>query len=193
MEEQKKVNALLDSLDQGRRILFGVHMLKRLAPNYFYFIRQENFGDPNLIPRVIEAAKLFFAEPQKAEVAASELMEPLDKAAPDSEDYGSVYSTYALDACCVCYDIIQLIIKNEPEAAHRVSNVPIDTLYVYVQDQILTEEESASLGIIFSTPQIQNEITFQVKLIERLKSNAPLDDLIDEAFSTTYDSIIGLK
>lgn len=195
MERYNEINSHIKLLSQETMLLFCVHIAKRLLPNYLYFFRTEGFGNPQIPEQVIDTAKLFFEDYDKAIPQANQLKPALLDVAPHSEDYPSVYSTYALDACIALNSMLELIAENNLQAGKSASDASISTVDVYVQEGGLPTEPLHTLDKrIYDSSQMYVESTFQIKLLKRLTSDAPLADLFDEAFSTTYPlSNIGLQ
>jgi uncharacterized protein YjaG (DUF416 family) len=130
---ESKIADNLKDLSKDRQVLFGLHMIKRLWPNYVYFFRQEGFGDLYLFDEVLAQVKNYFDKKVNTSKVKA-LNEKILNNTPDSEEYDSIYSTFALDAGGGMDALLNLLSTDDKEEVLRITDLSISTVYIFVLD-----------------------------------------------------------
>lgn len=183
------------TLPKEKQVLFCFHMIKRLWPNYIAFYNVEKFGDPDFINTVVLVTENYFGNTLNY-FLIQDVKKDLLKIIPHSEDYPTLLSAYALDAGAACHHILTLIGEDDFEAAPRVCDLSVNTVYFSVIDKMnlqTTNADEYSDEEIDESQEMQNELIFQNNLITRLNEVQDINLLVEEAFDAEYESNIGLK
>lgn len=161
--------AQLAALDQRGQLAFGALCAERLLPNYAVFNRETGWGDVALLRRALDTIWAVLDGAALDHGAAAALSDEVELAVPDSDDFDTLYSAAAQDACfavCSLYDFVLA-----PELAHiadvaRFATDSID-LYVQVSEQMPTirpEDEH----LISNHPLMQQELRRQAEDVAAL-------------------------
>lgn len=189
---QQEISERAHKLIKERQILFCVHLAKRLWPNYIFFIKKEGFGDVNFLDSLLENVKKYITQ-SNGNLNWDKLKSQIFEITPDSEEFSSLYTSYAADACGACYDLIALIVENDLEAINRIIDSSINSVYLCILNKLNLPSVSNSHpdDKIYNSQEMKNEVNFQKKLLIRIEEGV-ISELIDEAFDVVYLSNIGL-
>src|SRR5262245_38473482 len=105
---EERLEALLQRLPAWKRIVFMAQVATRMLPNYERFSGETGFGDVSVLKRALDAA-WFWMESGKAPCDLTALLDACEKQAPDTEDFGSPYTSAALDAANAAAYILDAI------------------------------------------------------------------------------------
>jgi uncharacterized protein len=171
----------IQSLSVPKAVVFSMHLIYRMLPNYGRFSAREHFGDIAVLNRAIVAAQNYLKGDANPDIEV--MRESIFENCPDSEDFGSVYSTFALHAGIACMYLLDLIGKEDVKYAIEISNLSIEGLYIQVQETHL--EDDMTLAEIEAGELMKAEVQFQMALLGRIvRSN--LRDLESEIQANTY-------
>lgn len=169
--------------------IFSILILRGLIPNYTYFSRNESFGNNSTISKIYNLGINFLVNGELNE-DLERLENELLVASPNSEDFPSVYSTYALDVASVCYDILS-ILKSEDhtEATLRTSEISENTSYIFTLESLAKEEYNEEE--IYSSKIMVEEIERQLEYL-KLSRRGISSELINILNTIPEVSVIGL-
>jgi uncharacterized protein YjaG (DUF416 family) len=104
-----------------------------MKPNYDVFHIESGWGDPNVLRTALNSAwmKLLSAS---YHVDLSKLRSRCEEVAPDTEDFGSVLGSSALDAAVAVMRLMDLIEDRSPAVVAEIASLARDTVDMYVQE-----------------------------------------------------------
>jgi uncharacterized protein YjaG (DUF416 family) len=182
------LNKRIKELSIEKKLIFSLHNLKRLWPNYTQFSSSVGFGDPSFINKVMHAAKSFVtAKDKEVERLRGELL----AIAPDSEIFPSIASTFALDACASCDDVLSLIESEDENAPIRISDLAINTVFTWVMYKQQGHNSETNDAWISNSNEMIEELNFQRKLLEHI-IETKFDILFTEILEVNYETIVKL-
>lgn len=122
-------------LSTSKKILFGLLCAKRLYPNYEFFKRKVNFGNEFFIKNTLEEIKNYLVNPKCQTLDLDKLLIDIDEIIPDTDDYGEIYASHALDASGSVEDLLKFISSKDSKYIIRISKACIDTIFMHIQDK----------------------------------------------------------
>ena len=182
----------LRNLDSKKQLVFCIVIAKRLIPNYDFFHRREGFGSPASLRDIIELGLAYLEKKEISLEKLSKHMAEIKSLAPDSEEYSSIHSTFAIDAVAACYDILSLLESEDLNAALRTSGLAINSVDISVLDRLSADSSIEDPEfLISSSEEMKNEIQFQKSLLDRINSLS-LEEVVVIASDAPYKSNITL-
>lgn len=161
----------LQSLDFGASTVFCTLMCYRLLPNYDFFCRECGFGKPETLSSAIDFAFQCIGPGNDIDGAmVSAIIEEVNHQTPDTEDFDSIFVSFALDACVAVLETLAFLKDKDFQHVAAVSTASTDTVHAFVQEKFGIEYEEADYdSTILSNQLVREEISFQETLIESLK------------------------
>ena len=135
----------LSLLPKNQLINFGVNICQRLLPDYIDFHRQFNWGDPEILKKSIQYIKDTPADAVDEE-KVKQLLADLDAILPDTEEFTDPLGSYALNAACAVFELLEYLIDPEIDHLLNISSTITDTIDFKLSEleQDLSEEEIAN-------------------------------------------------
>lgn len=190
MQSDINLNLLKDSSEK-KKLVFLIILSKRMQNNYVHFYNISNFGNPDILDFIKENAIRYLLFDEYNKNLLQNLKIELDNIGPDSEDFGSVESTYALDCCCIFYDILEFLINNDCEdSIIRGSKLSQNTVYVSIEDALSNRNENADDEVIMKHELMRKEISFQNEIINSIINTK--DEEISNLLKVDYENCINL-
>lgn len=191
-QEIQIIEKKIDALSQVKAIIFSLHLVKRLIPNYAYFAQYSNWGNVHLLNDIIfllqnnirnSDLKLDFLLLQKKLLEVS----------PDSEQFPNIYSTYALDCCAALSDLLFYVQNNDLDFVKSISSLSFNTMYISIVDTYYKMgKEDVEDSEIYSNDLIKKELLFQKQLLQNIIEEKNITLLIENLKLANYASNIGL-
>ncbi|NJO01870.1 MAG: YjaG family protein [Bacteroidia bacterium] len=176
-----KIHNGLTLLNFSHGLVFAYICAERLFPNYDYFCGRENWGNPDFLKECIDLVG-HLAEDTAIEKYSNNLkfkQENILLVTPSSNDFSSVYCTYAMDACVVVYESLSFALYGNLECLKIISKTSIETVYIYITDKLYQKgQENTSDVLIYSSNEMIQEVNFQLQLLNMLHSNLPLKNIV---------------
>ena len=151
----------IDSASQDMLIDFGLDICERLQKEYTSFSENHNWGDPDLLKECIE-----FCRVGKGKMVnyldIKSYLDKLDPNIPDMDDFGDFDSSYALNASCSIYDLLEYLSDKDKSHIFNISNYMTDTIDFKLGEanSNLTNEE------LENHPDLIREWKYQLNLLK---------------------------
>lgn len=171
-------------------LLFAALICERLYPNYIYFYKTFSWGNPKVLGETIDVIfQSFFRKElfERNEIMA--LIEEVDFVTPNTEDFPSIYVSFALDACTSIHSTLNYILDGDVEHVVDVATYARDTVDMFIQERDDIGTFSVDVeNRIFNDPLMVRERKRQEGVIERL-FNINFKDINDELIESLRDKI----
>lgn len=155
----ERLSKQLTLLPKHQLISFGLDICERLLPDYVEFHDQFNWGDPEILKKSIQYIKDSVSEAVDEE-KVNQLLTGLEEVLPDTEDFTDPLGTYALNAGCAVFELLEYLIDPEIDHLLNISSVITDTL-----DFKLSELESdLNEEDLLKHPEMLKEWNYQLEL-----------------------------
>ncbi|KQM72933.1 hypothetical protein ASE74_21785 [Pedobacter sp. Leaf216] len=149
----------LSILPKNQRIAFAVNICDRLLPDYIDFYAQFNWGNPDILKRSIQCAKNAIANVVD-EHEVKQLLAELEAVLPDTEEFTDPLGTYALNAACALFELLEYLLNQEIDHLLNISSTITDTI-----DFKLSElEEDLNEDEILNHPEMLKEWHHQLQI-----------------------------
>jgi len=124
---------------------FGLDICDRLLPEYTSFSENHNWGNPDLLKECIEFCRLHKGT-QVNHSDVKSYFDKLDPIIPDMDDFGDFDSSYALNASCAVYELLEYLSDKDTSHIFNISTYMTDTIDFKLSeaDASLTNEELES-------------------------------------------------
>jgi len=135
----------LSHLPKERLIGFGINICERLLPDYIGFHQKFNWGNPEILREAIEYAKASVTNTIDEE-KVNQLLIDLESVLPDTEEFPDPLGSYALNAGCAVFELLEYLIDPEIDHLLNISSTVSDTIDFKLSelDDDLNEEEIAN-------------------------------------------------
>ncbi|MCX2491851.1 DUF416 family protein [Pedobacter sp. PF22-3] len=135
--------------------------MRPLTTEYISFSKNHNWGDPDLLTACIEFCRVG----KGTMVNHSDIkfyLDKLDPNIPDMDDFGDFDSSYALNASCAVYELLEYISDKDKSHIFNISTYMIDTIDFKLGEANanLTNEE------LENYPDVVRERIFQLDLLK---------------------------
>jgi uncharacterized protein YjaG (DUF416 family) len=156
-------------LTYQKKILLCLLLCERLIENYDFFSKRYNYGNVNILKKTIDD---LFSEVEKniSRYNVEDLISKIEEVTPDTEDYETIYVSFALDACTSIMSTLQYINDKNDDNVVDVVLYSRDTVDMFIQ-----EKDDLNLSPIEVNEYIEkdifmkNEKKYQAELIEYLQ------------------------
>jgi uncharacterized protein YjaG (DUF416 family) len=146
-------------------LTFIYFVAKRMIPNYVAFSKTEQWGDSKIVNEAANLLRTIILEKRSIKPQELEILEKLNSATPDMENFGSLLSTSALDTCIILYETISALQSNNIEAIVSLATLPFNAVQMYVEELNELDYNKKNYDVVvFSHPLIEKEIEFQEKI-----------------------------
>ena len=113
------------------------------------------------------------------------VIQKIEKVAPDRENFGSLQATAALDTCVLLLETFSAIPNRNSETFASLVSLPFNALQMYIEelndlDYNIKDYDS----FVFKHPLIEREIEFQTKLLSLLKNQKEIGGEFFDFFTT---------
>lgn len=124
----------LKEVDFTKQLAFAYLTCERLYPNYVYFSKKYEFGNPDILRTSIDFlhSNLFDNKADKTKI--NSLIKDVDKNIPEPADYDTILASSALDASTVIIESLNFLIDKQTSRLDDISTMAIDTADMYIQD-----------------------------------------------------------
>jgi uncharacterized protein YjaG (DUF416 family) len=122
----------LEELPRRNRVAFAASCCERLLPNYHAFTLVESWGDLAPLVDGIDLVWHYLATGTLPEPHARKLALACEAAAPDMEDFGSLYAPAALDAAASVAYTLEGCLTDDVRPIADVASLARETIYLYL-------------------------------------------------------------
>jgi uncharacterized protein len=131
--DQDALRKVLVGLAPQQRLAFGLACSERLYPNYVAFAREQSWGEPESLRAALDLAwDAVLGQPASPE-SVRELKKKVEDAEPDTEDFGTILVSSALDAAATAGLVLRLLEADDLDFAVEIASLARDTVDMYVQ------------------------------------------------------------
>ena len=151
-----------------------------LDPSYTYFSKFENWGDSQVLDDCISMMYEYIYQRDLVEpFQVEEMKERIDGIIPDTGDFSTPLTSFAVDACCAFYDAIDYLSDKDVEKIVNVSVYCRDTVDMFIQlkDDLNSTDPNLEYKIAFSSFMVY-ELDRQRKLLKELRKITVMNDKI---------------
>lgn len=124
---------LLQGLSPQQRLVFGLLCSERLYPNYVAFAREQSWGEPETLRAALDLAWDAVIDQAPSPELVRQLRTKVEAAEPDTEDFGTILASSALDAAATAGLVLKLLEGDDPDLAVEIASMARDTVDMYVQ------------------------------------------------------------
>ena len=153
-------------------MLLCLLLSERLIENYDFFSKRYNYGNVGILKKTIDD---LFRELDgniysKTTSDVEDLISKIEEVTPDTEDYETIYVSFALDACTSIISTLQYINDKNDDNVIDVVLYSRDTVDMFIQ-----EKDDLNISAIEVDEYIEkdifmkNEKKYQAELIEYLQ------------------------
>ena len=154
-----RLSKQLSVLPENRLIAFGLNICERLLSDYIDFYQEFNWGNPEILKESIQYIKDSMGN-EVDEEKVNQLLGKLEEVLPDTEEFTDPLGTYALNAGCAVFELLEYLIDPEIDHLLNISSVITDTIDFKLSEleTDLSEEE------LLKHPEIRKEWDNQLEL-----------------------------
>ncbi|MGM9478342.1 DUF416 family protein [Pedobacter sp. GSP4] len=155
----ERLSNQLTPLSQNRRIAFGLDICERILVDYVDFYNEYQWGNPAILKEAITYCSSSISAGADEE-RVKQLLTAIEDVLPDTEEFTEPSGTYALNAGCAVFELLEYL--NDPEVDHllNISSALTDTINFKLgeAEPDLTDEE------LLQQPVMVNEWNYQLEI-----------------------------
>lgn len=166
--DAEKLRTFLGALPQWKRIAFMASCCERMLPNYRSFNSETGYGNPKILS---DALTIIWdcIESDKVRSDIADIVVECEQQAPDTEDFGSIYTSAALDAANAIAVTLEALGDATEDRAIEVAALARDTVDLYVQQVEGLDPNGPDLEReILESRYMQDELRSQAQSLEML-------------------------
>jgi hypothetical protein len=176
----------LEKLSFERRIIFALSCCERLFPNYAFFSRLENWGEPQIFRTALDVLWSAWREPPMSQERVKNLLRDCESFVPDTENFSSEWVSPALDASIAVVETLQCILDGLTDHCVTIASLARDTVDMFIQEWDELDYELPDFERqIANDPLMIRELTKQQEDLRLLEEIKELDTLTVEAIRTS--------
>lgn len=147
----------ITSLSPTKRIAFGLDICRRLFPDYLSFFAAYQWGNPEVLKRSMDYIN-FAMHDEINEDIVNGLMDELDIIIPDTEEFGDFLTSYAINAACAIWELLEYLLDNDQTHMMHISSLATDTVDYKLQEA----DVSLTAEMLASHPMLIKEWEYQL-------------------------------
>jgi uncharacterized protein YjaG (DUF416 family) len=129
---KEEVQSRLESLPCRSSIAFGLSCCERMFANYIAFKSEAKWGDDQPLRKALDELWRHVEGQMIDELTVRQLLSNCEVVAPDSDDFSSLLTGPAQEACFSICCVLDYVLKGNPERIAQASSFAVDTLDLYV-------------------------------------------------------------
>jgi uncharacterized protein YjaG (DUF416 family) len=153
-ELKTKLNDLVSKSKNQTLVSFAIDICKRLLPDYIFFSKKHNWGNPEILSKAIEYCEITLIN-QTDKEKVKELIYEIEKVTPDTEDFEDIEVSYALNSATSVLGLLEFIVTQDKIHISNVSSYITDTIDFKLGDLSNEELENHSEIIAEKLRQIE--------------------------------------
>lgn len=179
---RKIINDAITSLSFEQKIVFCLLTSEKLLPNYEFFSKKYNYGNPDLLKNTIETLYTNLADVKSLGSELDKMLENIDRITPDMDDFSSVLASSALDACTSLLSTLYFIKDGDEENVIAVATYARDTVDMYIFEKENLDPQNKNYEMIIEQdPYMVNEKKRQMSIASSLRNtNLINSNIVDE-------------
>ncbi len=168
---QEEIKRKLMSLSYRKQLLFALLICDKLYPNYLYFMKRCNWGEPKILLEAVEMMyQSLFKRNLFSETKIESHIEAVDSVMPDTEDFLDNSVSIALDACTAVYSSLCFMLDHNTDHVIDVATYARDTVYLSIVNRDELDMNLKGMDSqVMNDPLMVGEVTRQVFVIDELK------------------------
>lgn len=169
----KKLNDMSDS----QRIAFAAACCERLLPNYVKFVEVENGGDYSFFRSMLNQIWNHAGGKHMTNESIKQLMKKCFEIVPDSDDFESIYTSYAIDTGAAFYNTLKYCLESDIKFLISVVDASINTVDLFVQEKHNMNPNDPDLEQKIMNDQVmQNEVKKQVEDLNLIRNQQTMNE-----------------
>lgn len=169
------ITSVLSRLSRRHAVAFAGACCERLLPNYKAFSEAEAWGDWSLLRQALDEIWAYVAGGEVPQERIRELLERCDQVIPDTEDFGTIGVSQALDAGVSICEALELIQDGDVAHAVTAGSQARDTVDMFIQDRDdMDYKDPLFEEKILSDPLMVRELHHQKATLLALAAANPL-------------------
>ncbi|MFL9484504.1 DUF416 family protein [Chitinophagaceae bacterium LWZ2-11] len=156
----------LMSFNRTSQLTFAYLTCKRLLPNYEYFSRKFSFGNTDILH---EAVDFLYHNIFKKDIDISIIEQHnknVENNIPDTEDFSTIFVSFALDACNCILDSLDILLNNNSLVLETISSYATDSVDMYIREINDIDAQDPNLIQIIETDTLMiRELSIQQGII----------------------------
>jgi|tagenome__1003787_1003787.scaffolds.fasta_scaffold20573182_2 uncharacterized protein YjaG (DUF416 family) len=173
MASTTEIKSRLEALAPRKRLAFACSVCERMVPNYETFATIENWGEPAVLRRALDSA---WALAEGSDVPdVDDLIEELDGASPDTEDFDSLFTSPALDAASALTVTLEAA-TDSMDGLGEIVDLATDTVDLFLHNTGRVHAQDADRELqIAQHPLMRRELEQQQRALDALERCPELD------------------
>ncbi|WP_163411610.1 DUF416 family protein [Flavobacterium ajazii] len=169
MDEYRNIiRQKLDVLNGDKKLAFSLLICERLLPNYVFFSKKYNYGNPIELNNIILVLYKDLLEKNKG-YNIDEYIDVVENITPDTEDYSTILVSFALDACTSILSTLYFLKDSDVENIIDVATYARDTVDMFIQERDDLNVNNSELELLIEQDSfMQIEKKRQVAVIDYL-------------------------
>jgi uncharacterized protein YjaG (DUF416 family) len=162
----------LQKVNFKKQLVFAYLTCARLYPNYVYFSKNYNFGNPEKLGESITYIQNNIFQYRVNILTIKALLKNLEQVTPSPENYDTVLVSASLDACNVIFETLNFLVDKDLQRLRDISVMATDSADMYIQeieDLDFNNDKDFQLKIN-SHPLMKRELIMQQGIISYLSS-----------------------
>lgn len=172
----------LGAMSESQIVTFAASCSERLLPNYKKFVDVEQWGDYSFFRSTLNSIWNFIEQQNISDENLKLLMKKCFEFVPDSEEFESIYASYAIDFGASIYNTLKYCLEKDIKNIISVADASINTVDLFVQEKHNLDPDDPDLE-----QKINNDQMMQQEIIKQLND---LDILakqkIDQQFINSF-------
>lgn len=181
------IQTILSRLSRRHAIAFSAACCERLLPNYRTFVEQANWGDWQLLRSTLDEVWSHIAGIDIPTQRFRSLLKRCEAVIPDTNDYGTIEASNALDASSGVCETLRLCIDGDVSHAVIVANAAVDTvdMFIQVRDHMDYADPQFEEKILADSLMVR-ELEEQLVTLRSLELQVPLEREYVELLRSQY-------
>lgn len=170
----------LKELDFTKQLAFAYLTCERLYPNYVYFSKKYEFGNPDILRTAIDFLYSNLFDNKTDKVKINSIIKKVDKNIPEPADYDTILASSALDTCTTICESLDFLIDKDISRLDSISTFSTDTVHMYIDvtDNLDFNTDKNFQHKIDNHPLMIKEVSIQKGIISylfKIKNIEPSD------------------
>jgi hypothetical protein len=172
--DEQALRERLTALPQAKALAFGAACAERILPNYLRFMRETGWGRIDRLRRALDLVwKIVETDIGTDEDVIRQILAECEATAPDSEDFGSLFTSGAQDACFAICNLLDFVLEKSNKCIVLAARYPTDSIDLYVQEvENIAPQDPMLESKILSHPLMQQELARQRRDLDVLQAES---------------------
>tara|TARA_R110002020_G_C16078460_1_gene756858 strand:+ start:25 stop:564 length:540 start_codon:yes stop_codon:yes gene_type:complete len=158
-EYREQLTKNVDGLSSRQKLKFAIEVCEKLFPDYKTFQDESKWGNTNLIADGLAACNQSANGLDTDEKSVQILIAGIEKITPDTEDFGEVSGSLALNSAAAVCEALSFILDNKTKRISDIGGLSYDSAYFKACEDYPKLSESE----IKNHQNLQNEIKWQLE------------------------------